>query len=755
MESITKIMLVVCLLSANSMPTFAVEGWLNWRGPMQNGVSMETGLPDTWDVEGKNHQWTYELRGRGTPVIAGNHLYSFGYAGEGPDLQEYLVCLNAKNGQEIWKRAFNDFLSDIVYDRYSIGSPTVDAETGNVYLMTTAGDMYCFTTDGDPLWFHSMMEEFGRLTFPNGRTGAPVIDDDLVIIHGITSNWGANGPARDRFYAFDKKTGELVWTSTPGVAPKDSSFSTPLLGWENGRRVFYAGTGCGNMVCVDVRTGDPIWRFQMSFGGVNSSALLHEGKVIAIHGKENLDSTEVGRMVAIRTGAQSEAGNTGSVVLNEEYEVWRNDLVMFTSSPVLVEDKVYQVTMTGELHCVDAKTGKILWDLKLANDQLHASPLYADGKLYIPLRDGEFFIIKVKEDGGEILDKVKLEGSCLGSPSVWNGKIYIHTTQKLYCFGNEKGNPPAENIAQQPKKKAGKPVRLQLVPSEVLLRPGESQSFTVHALDRFGNKADQAPDVKWEPYVPPSAKVNLKMDAAFDNQGILNIPGSANLSAGAFRAVSSDDLTGTIRGRVLPSLPYREDFDSFAINEIHQQEQGVKFAYPPLPWIGARFKWEIRERDGANVLVKTLDRVLFQRAITFIGDPGLSNYTIQADVMTDGNRRTMSNIGVINQRYIIALIGNWRQLEVSSNQSRIKSSVPFPVKPNTWYRLKTRVDLAEDGSGIVRAKAWNRDEPEPDEWTIEVPHKSAHQRGAPGIWGFSPQSRFRVYADNIVVTPNN
>ena len=111
---------------------------------------------------------------------------------------------------------------------------------------------------------YSLMERFGRLTFPNGRTGAPVIDGDLVIVRGVTSYWGKQGPARDRFYAFNKSTGVPVWASTPGVAPKDSSFSTPVLANVDGRRVFYVGTGDGNVACVDVRTGQALWRFQFT-----------------------------------------------------------------------------------------------------------------------------------------------------------------------------------------------------------------------------------------------------------------------------------------------------------------------------------------------------------------------------------------------------------------------------------------------------------------------------------------------------------
>ncbi len=91
---------------------------------------------------------------------------------------------------------------------------------------------------------------------------------------------------------------------------------------------------------------------------------------------------------------------------------------------------------------------------------------------------------------------------------------------------------------------------------------------------------------------------------------------------------------------------------------------------------------------------------------------------------------------------------------MSSNHERVKQSVPFRWSPKKWYRLKSRVDLAADGTGTIRAKAWERGTPEPSAWTIEVKHKNAHRKGAPGIIGFSPQSLYRVYMDNISITNN-
>jgi len=754
----------------------AATGWLHWRGPQQNGTSMEKALPEQWELGGAGDLWTLDLKGRGTPVIAqtpdGERVYAWGYRGERDALQEVLACLDPATGEILWEKRFNDFLSDIIYDRYSIGAPTVDAETGHVYLMTTAGELCCFTAKGEQVWRISMMEQFGRMTFPNGRTGAPAIDGDLVIVNTISTNWGAQGPPRNRFYAFDKKTGDPVWASTPGVGPpflKDSSFASPVFDYDQaGRRVFYSGIGSGAVVCVNAKTGEPIWRFQMSVGGINSTPVVFGDKVIAIHGTENLDSSKIGRMVGIDRTAEPQKADAGAPTLGKDAEAWRIDgLAMFTSSPVLVGDQVYQVNATGELYCIDAATGKVHWEKKLGLSQIHASPLYGDGKLYVPMNEGLFYILKPGDDGAEVLSKVELEGNCLGSPAVWNGRVYVFTTEKLYCFGKKNGNDaanlPKRTMTAKPPK-PGPIAELKIVPDEVLLRPGERASFRVHAIDGRGYAVGPVEQVTWNKFIPPTAKVKAEMDAQFDADGSLVAAPGAEQSAGAFKATAislpgppaetDKPVTGTFRGRVMMKLPYKEDFESFTPDEDHA-EDGVKFAYPPLPWIGARFKWDIREIDGSLAMAKTLDRLILQRAITFIGDPELRNYTFSADVMTDGNRRLLSEVGLINQRYIVVLKGNHSELEVNSNHERLKVATPFSVKAGTWYRLKTRVDVNDDGSGVVRAKAWERQAQEPTDWTIEVPVQHAHPQGSPGLFGFAPQNKFSVYIDNLEITPND
>jgi len=732
------------------------KDWLFWRGPAGTGVSEQTNLPDKLSLEKGSLLWTHEIQGGGVPVIAGGRAYQFGYYGVEDDLKEALVCFDAASGKVLWERTHSDFISDIVYNRYGVGAACVDPASGNVYFQTSPGLLIGYDSDGNKLWERSLMEEFARLTFPNGRTGGPCVDGDLVIIHAITANWGKQGPARDRFYAFDKNTGDLVWSSTPGITPKDSSFS-PLTfeNMPNGRRVFYSGTGCGHIVCIDARTGQPLWRFQMSYGGVNSGVVVHKNTIIAIHGKENIDASTIGRMVAIQKPEKLPSINEDILLLGKESEVWRNSsMEAFTSSPVYRSGRLYTTIKRGELVCLNADTGEEIWVIKLAPDQVHASPTWADNKLYVPMFDGKVSVVKEDENEARIISQVQLDGSCLAAPAVAHGRVFVQSKKRLYCFGSNRVAPafisqPVESLSSE-----RDPVSLQIIPAEFALKSGSSLAFKVYSLDETGRRIEELKDgLTWEKWIPPTAKVQSKVDAEISSNGILVAEKNAKLSAGALR-VSNGNLFGVSRGRVLQDLPYEENFEEgFSLTQ--QSSDQIAFSYAPLPWLGARMRWQVQDFGGNMVAGNTLDRVLFQRAINFVGHKDMSNYTAVADVMTDGDRRTKSNVGLINQRYIFALIGNSQKLEIISNYDRFRHSVPFSFKTEIWYKLKTRVDLLEDGTGLVRAKAWPKSATEPTDWTIEIPHATPHLQGAPGVYAMSPQSKKKVYFDNLSITYNN
>ena len=785
-----------------------VKGWLDWRGPLKTGVSLEAGLPEK--IDAKTALWSVDFPGQSSPVIANGKLFVMGYEGEAENLQEGISAFDTETGKLLWKQLNNDFLSDVIYLRYATSNPAVDPETGNIFTQGSQGLLTSYSPDGKVLWQHSMMEEFGRLTFPNSRTASPIIDGELVITRGITSAWGAHGPAGDRFYAFDKKTGELVWSSAPGERPQDNTFCHVWLGFHEGKRVLYSAGGDSTLLAINARTGEPLWRVSVAKagakGGINAAVIQHKDNIIVVHESENIDTTEVGRMAAFKipTGVKPPNAQTPHVFTAKELETWRNPVGSLASSPVLVGDRIYEVSGTGDLAAVDANTGKVLWKKKLGIEQRQSSPLYAGGLLYVAMYiaaqgeganpgaadtdggSGELFVLKPSDTGVEIVSRTLLDGKCFGSPVAYNGKIYIQTDKKLYAFGKKGDN--AKGLAKYPEPEKwpapGAKTQLQPIPYEFALKPGEKRGFRIRALDANGFTVDENVDpksVKWEPFIPPTALVKVTMKGAFDANGELT---AEAISAGQWKA-TLDGAVGFVKGRVASGLPIKQDFETIELKETTgpgigkeplplapatadkpaQQaaptnwnvvEEPTPFSYPPLWWNSARFRFEVRQapgEGGTKAFCKTVDNKLFQRGQVFISTPDLKNYTIEADVLTEGNKRKMSEIGVINQRYIVVLKGNSQELEVNSNQERLKVSVPFKWSPNAWYRVKARVDLAADGTGMVRAKAWKKGEEEPAAWALEVPHKLAHAHGSPGLFGFSPQEQ-RAWVDNIAVTPN-
>src|SRR5207253_2493545 len=96
---------------------------------------------------------------------------------------------------------------------------------------------------------------------------------------------------------------------------------------------------------------------------------------------------------------------------------------------------------------------------------------------------GAFYIIKPGDKDCEVLSKVTLDGRCSGSPAVYNGKVYVQTSKKLFCFGRKGNNPGLSAPMVEEKWPAPGPAKqLQVIPSEVLLHPGQAASFRLRSL---------------------------------------------------------------------------------------------------------------------------------------------------------------------------------------------------------------------------------------------------------------------------------
>jgi hypothetical protein len=592
------------------------------------------------------------------------------------------------------------------------------------------GNLIGLNRDGKVLWERSLGEDFGLLMTHGGRTVSPLIDGDLVIVSGVTFQWGQHGRGAHRFMAFDKKSGETVWVSAPGGRPYDTTYAPPIIVTVNGMRLLIQGASDGVIHAIKPQTGEPVWKYEISKRGINTGVVVHGNTAILTHSEENLDSNEMGMMVAVDAASKGE--------IKKEQVKWRvYGWQGGFSSPVIDGDRLYQIDNGANLAAFDVNTGKQLWLQNLGTIQ-RASPVLADGKLYVGTENGKFFILKPSATGCEILDQDQLgteaqPEAIVGSAAVSNGRIFFATDSGLYALGKKANN----NSSQTNTGAVGSPVssqaatHVQVVPTELILKPGDKVNFRVRLFDAQGNFIREEPSATW----------SLEELKGTVENGHFTAGSEAVAQAGMVKATVSG-VSGTASVRVFPPLPWTEAFDSYAVN-----------ALPPT-WVNTTLKFAVRDQNGNKVLAKlTEGSSLLSRARAYMGPSDWSNYTVEADVSATQKRRQQGDAGVIAQRYVLTLYGNSQMLHLEPWQPETArtQSMPFAWKPDTWYRLKLQVENLPDGKTRARGKAWPAGEPEPAAWMIERIDPIPNRQGAPGIFG---NGLAELYFDNIKVYAN-
>ncbi|HEV7746495.1 MAG TPA: PQQ-binding-like beta-propeller repeat protein [Pyrinomonadaceae bacterium] len=703
--------------------------WTEWRGPARDGISAEKNLPTSWSPAGQNLSWKAPFGGRSAPIVMNNRVYLQNTAGKGELEQERVMCFNADTGKLLWEHKFNVYLSDVPPHRVGWASPVGDPATGNVYAFGVGGTLLGLSRDGKVVWERSLGEDFGLLTTHGGRTVSPIIDGDLVIISGVTFQWGQHARGAHRFMAFDKRTGETVWVSAPGGRPYDTTYAAPIIVNVNGTRLLIQGASDGVVHAIKPQTGEPVWKYEISKRGLNTGVVVYGTTAILTHSEENLDSSEMGMMVAVDATAKGE--------IKKEQVKWSTyGWQGGFSSPVLDGDRMYQVDNGANLAAFDVNTGKQLWLKNLGTIQ-KASPVFADGKLYVGTENGKMFILKPSATGCEILDEDQLGTEVLPEPiiasaAVANGRVYFVSDSNLYAIGKR-----SNSASSQPAPVEGLPnpnraaTHVQVVPTELILKPGDKVNFRVRLFDERGTFIREEPAATW-------SLDQLKGEVA---NGQFVASSDAIPQAGLVKATVGG-ISGSASVRVFPPLPWSNDFEAMAVGSV------------PSTWVNATLKFAVRDLNGNKVLVKTTEgSSLLSRARAYFGPSDWSNYTVEADINATQKRRQQGDGGVIAQRYNLVLYGNSQMLHLEPWQPEIKRTVtvPFAWKPDTWYRMKLQVENLPDGKVRARGKVWLATETEPAAWMIERIDPIPNRQGAPGIFG---SALAELYFDNVKVYAN-
>ena len=733
----------VWVAAALLLPATAVlsgADWPEWRGPARTGASAETGLPEKWSPAGENLAWRVPIGGRSSPVVFGDHLYLQTSSGAGATLQERIICFNADNGKQLWEHRYNMFTSDVPAHRIAWSSPAVDPATGNVFAISGGGLLLSLSKDGKLLWERSLAEEFGMWTTHGGRMSSPIVDGDQVIVSGLTFMWGAAAGGAHRFLAFDKASGKTNYAVAPEGRPTDTIYANAFVGDVNGVRTFFSGGSDGAMHALKINTGEKIWSWLVSKRGLNTAALGIGSDMIVTHSEENVISSEMGMIAAVPMASKGDLADKDARWITRGVQAGY-------ASPVTDGERVYVLDNGGVLIAVDVKTGKELWKEPLGTIA-KASPVLADGKLYVGTENtgdagGKFYIIRPTAAKAEILDQDWLgtpqqSELIVASPIVTRGRVYLTSMDALYAIG-PKGMPKAASspAPARPAAAPGGPATVALVtPTELIVKPGEPVALSVKLFDANGNPANGAATTAW----------SLEGLKGTVTDGKFTPDPSAGAQAGLVKATVGG-ISGSSRIRVIPDLPWTFDF-----------EDGVV----PPQWINATGKFAVRDEGGSKVLVKLAENpfAFAKRTRPFLGQPDLSDYTIEADVRSKDIRRNMADVGVVAQRYELVLFGNHQRLELQPWQPEVQRTVRKEIEflKDTWYVIKLEVQTLDGHNVRARGKVWPKSQAEPAQWTIERVDPIGSLKGSPGLYAdvpnADPKGGSEIYYDNIKVYRN-
>lgn len=715
--------------------------WPMWRGPEGTGISREKNLPATWSTEGENLIWKSEaLATRATPIVVNGKLYTVcRHEPETTKEGEKVVCADINTGKILWENIHNVFLTDAPAERIGWSSVVGDPATGNIFLQGLAGVCKCIDGEtGKTIWEHSLMEEYGILSTYGGRTNYPIIFEDLVILSGVMTGWDEYAIPAHRYIAFNKATGDAVWIQSTKVRPEDTTYSTPFVTVVDGQAALITGAGDGSIYAIQPRTGKIIFRFDASTRGINTPPIVVNGIVYCGHAEQIFDDTTT-------LGAVFSFKATGEGDISKKNLRWQLPAkAVGKSAPLLLDGRVYYLEDGGTMFVIDAAKGTELGKTKLGR-VITSSAVAGDGKIYVS-EYGSFSILEpdltVKPDprssrwkGLKVLSKVDLAGDELwGSPIISHGKIFIPTLAKMYCIGLKDSKPSADPIPPTPKEEEAKAdqkvAQAQIAPVELLVKPGEKVKLNLNLFNAKGQLVSA--DAK--------AKFSVEGAGTVSETGEYTAPADA---AHVFAKITAevDGVKSPIsRVRVVPSLPWTFDISDKQV---------------PVTWIGARYRHQVREVDGNPALVKITTIPKGTRSQLWMGQPSLHDYTIQADFKTSIKDGKIPDVGLINQRYTLALMGAHQQLQVRSWVPRLElrfaKTLKFAWEANKWYTLKFQSENKDDRV-VLRGKVWLKGTDEPKDWTIEAADLTPNRIGSPGLFGNASDAEILI--DNISVVPN-
>ena len=406
----------VCLSVCFAIPlAVSAADWPQFRGPEGNGHADAQNLPQDWGPD-KNVAWRTEVPGKGwsSPSLSQGRIYLTSAVpaedgGASGDVDLALLCYEAQSGKQVWaKTVFRQDAKSApsIHRKNSHASPTPLVDGSRIFVHFGHQGTACLSTDGQIVW----KNQTNKYPPVHGNGGSPILVDGILI-------FSCDGASNPFVVGLDAANGQVKWKfERPTDSAKKFAFSTAEVIIVDGQQQVIT-PGAGMVNALDPKTGEEIWRVTYDGYSVIPKPVFGNGLVYLSTG---YDSPTI---IAIRPDGRGDVTDT--------HVAWTlGKGAPHTPSPLLIGKELYLVSDRSLASCVDALTGKMIWQERVPGDY-SASPLYADGKIYIVNEDGTGTVLRP----GRTFEKLAENGfpeQTLASYAVGEGAIFVRTEKALY-----------------------------------------------------------------------------------------------------------------------------------------------------------------------------------------------------------------------------------------------------------------------------------------------------------------------------------
>ena len=417
---------VIAFITACGVKT-QPENWTQFRGPNGQGVSTATNLPVSWGVD-ENIAWKIEIPGEGwsSPIVWNDHIFLTTTTEEGENC--HVIAVDKKTGKILWNNmVFKQEANQRRHPMNSYATPTPVTDGVNVYAVFSGGGFVALDFNGNVKWINDL-----DFYSQHGKGNSPILYGDLLILPMNHSN--REEPLRlgwqmpwDKSYllALDKNTGRERWRAMRGMTR--IAHSTPVVMQVDGKDQIINAVGDA-IQGFDPTNGRLIWTVASSGEPSVPTPAIGEGLIFTA-------PTGGAPIRAVSPTGQGDCTET-HIIWEERHPEGATPLM---ASFLYVKPFLYTCTDRGTFSCIEAATGKLLWQHQLGTGALNPSPLYADGKIYVLSERGTTTVLKPSDDPqkpAEIIATNEIEEMCRASMAVAGNQLIIRSANHLWCIGN-------------------------------------------------------------------------------------------------------------------------------------------------------------------------------------------------------------------------------------------------------------------------------------------------------------------------------